>query len=142
MGWKKYFSLRCSFLAAVGLIIVVPIWILVKLHKVSQQQDDSFEKLSVLSGKVQKLLDGQEKLRDRLVSGVGEPDKKEELPPEPVQEPVQEPVREPLREPEPVLEAEVVSDPVPPPMPAAEPLEPVAARSCGESFRYARGQAL
>jgi uncharacterized membrane protein len=107
------------FMAAVGLVVVVPIWILVKLHKVSRQQDDSFDKLSILSGKVQKLVDGQQELRDRLVAGVGGPDEKEGLPSEP----------EP--EPEPVVEAEVVSAPVPPPMP---PAEPVAAHTAASPF--------
>ena len=105
------------FLAAVGLIVVVPIWILVKLHKVSRQQNDSVDKLSILSGKVQQLLDGQKQLRDRPVAGEGEPAEKEELPPEP--------------EPEPIVEAQVVSAPVPPPMP---PAEPVGAHSAVSPF--------
>ena len=101
-------------LVVVGLITVVPVWILVKLYKVSRQQDDSFDRLSLLSGKVEQLLDGQQKLRDRLVAGVGKPSQKEELPPEP----------------EPVVEAEVVSAPVPP-MP---PAEPVAAYTAARPF--------
>ena len=107
------------FLAAVGLGVVVPIWILVKLQKICRQQDDSFDKLSVLSGKVQQLLDGEKQLRDRLVAGVGEPAGNEEFPAEP----------EP--EPEPVVEAQVVSAPVPPPM---RPAEPVAADTTVSPF--------
>ena len=94
------------FLAAVGLIIVVPIWILVKLHEVTRRQDENFDKLSVLSGKVQQLLDGQKAVDDGPIVGAGEPAEKEELPPEP----------------EPIVEAQLVSVPAPPPMPAAEPV--------------------
>ena len=97
------------------LIVVVPIWILVKLHEVSRQQKDSFDKLSILSGKVQQLLDGQKEVDDRPVAGEGEPAEKEESPPQP--------------EPEPVVEAQAISAPEPPSMPPAEAAEPIAART-------------
>ncbi len=114
------------FFMVAGLIAVVPVWILVKLHSVSRQQDDSFDKLSILSRKVEQILDGQNEVRDRLLADVDEPTEKRESPPEPVWQPVPEP--------EPVLEAQVVSAPVPPPMPPAEPLEPVAAHSAVNPF--------
>ena len=108
------------FLVILGLLFVVPIWILVKLHAVSRGQDDSMDKLSILSGKVQQLLDGQKELRDRPAGGVGEPAEKEELPPEP--------------EPEPIVEAQVISAPAPPAMPVREPSKPVAAYSAASPF--------
>lgn len=114
-------------LAAIGVILVVPISLLVMTVRMRRRQEQDSNQLSRLSGKVEQILARQKKLADRLwkIPGV-EPEEEAPAKPEPVREPV----------PKLPVKPELIAEPVAPPPP---PLLPADAVDSPFTAKYAKG---